>query len=84
MIVSKLVLAKIVTASVIASASIGYVIFSPPMGNIEGLSMKKDAPTSLSMQMFTRSSSIEEYERDYGEAVSLTGTGFSQAHVGEE
>ena len=83
MIFSKLLVAKIVTASVVASASIGYVISSPPMGNVEGFSVKKEAPTSLSMEMFTRASSIDEYERDYGEEISLVGSGFSQARVGE-
>ena len=54
------------------------------MGNVEGYSVKKEAPTSLSMEMFSRASSIEEYERDYGEEISLMGNGLSQMRVGAE
>ena len=84
MIASKIQIAKIVTGSVVVISSIAYVMFSSPMGNIEGYSVKKNAPTSLSMEMFSRASSIEEYERDYGEEISLMGRGFSQMHVGEK
>ena len=84
MIASKILIAKIVTGSVVVTSSIAYVVFSPPMGNIEGYSVKKNAPTSLSMEMFHRASSIEEYERDDGEEISLIGRGFSQMRVGAE
>ncbi|MCW8854958.1 MAG: hypothetical protein OQK76_00825 [Gammaproteobacteria bacterium] len=83
MIVSKVLVAKAITGAIVVTSSIGYVIFSPPMGNIEGFSVKQNAPTTLNMEMFKRASSVEEYERDDGEEISLMGNGFSQMHVGE-
>lgn len=84
MIASKILVAKIVTGSIVVVSSMGYVFSSNPMGNVEGLSIKEDAPTTLSMHMFRRSASVEEYEMDHGEEISLIGNGFSQMRVGAE
>lgn len=84
MVISKILVAKIAIGSVIVSASISYVAFAPSTSNLNSFSDKNQSSTATKFIMLSDEEKIERYDYEYREDVSLTGSGFSQTHVGRE